>query len=1546
MSNQSVIAVLGMHRSGTSAVARGLLALGVVLGERLMKPSADNPRGYWEDEEIVSLNDRLLAELGMGWHSLRLIDPSQWETERVLSLKLEAVELVRARFGSYPLWGFKDPRTARLLPFWKNVFTHLGMRDSYVIVVRNPIGVARSLAARNGFAPEKSHLLWLEHYLSALWETQGRPWIAVDYDELIADPVAQLRRIAGKLAVPVDASVQEALRVYARDFISPELRHAVFSRDDVKLDFAISTLAKKVYDLFHRLGDNGTSMHHSVIKDLEAMRRDLAALGPLYRYLDDQEMRIRKLGAQVKIGETRSASLEAAVNERDGRIGNLGEELRAKERQIAGLEAGVNERDGRIGNLGGELRAKERQIAGLEAEVNERDGRIGNLGGELREKELVIGSLDSAIREKDLEISRDRNTIEKFEHTIRRIEASASQKTVEMAGLKAIESSLAWRAVKRFLDLVDNWLFPQDTKRGRLYLNVLRRIQARPSYDPKGRPLISPLENTGKGTCAESVMMHCDNAVISLDTIEASGWAIAPHGIERVEVYCDGTLVGHASYGHPRPDVQAVYPSIADSDRSGFSFLGILEKVQGLKDSYGLVIRAVDRNGGRAERALSIPYEEPYSPYLRKTMPSEGTLLWMREVSNNFSLKPLISLVLSATEDTVRSLNRSLESIKAQTYPSLEVILLCGEGHIRSIGDEHAAFVDEGRLKIYPLNDRDRALSEAEGEFIGFLRSGDMLSPHALFEMVKRINMEQAVDLLYSDEDSLSEGQRRDFLFKPDWSPDLLLSMNYIGHFFLARKKLFAEAGGLPYGLTSEGIYDLLLRVTERTGKVAHVPQLLYTKGGKEEYSPQDCKNVLEQVLLRRGIQGEVIPQKEGRYRIKRSIAGNPKVSIIILTACKNPDFLRDCLKSVVGKSTYDNYEIVIVDHTYGRLPREWIEGLVPASRLQVIKYNENFNFSRMNNMAAGKATGEYFLFLNDDTEVISPGWIEALLEHAQRPEVGVAGAKLLYPDDTIQHAGMLLVDSGGGARHAFRFAPENAEGYMGLLKVTRNCSGVTFACVMVSRGVFSRLKGLDENLKVECNDLDFCLRAIDAGYLIVWSPYAVLYHRELATRAAAHFTDDIDYLWNRWRHLLEKGDPYYNPNLTLDSDNFSLNMRPVLIEHHEPYVAKGVDGPRSDDMSIIPESIRRILVVKLDHIGDVILSLPAVALLRKKFPHARITMLVGSWARIIVERVKEVDDILTFDFFFERSDKGERAVSKKEMRSLEKTLKLRNFDLAIDLRRHPETRDILKLSGARHTAGFSAGSADRWLSICLDPSPEARDIPSQTDKPHIAAQMCELIQAIPSGNGVTDEAGLISPVTLSLNGRDALSEEYAEVTRAGFLVGIHPGVGSEIRQWPARHFARLIDLLIEQNNASVVIFGVKSEEKIYSQIYEQVRSKGRVVSLAGKISLEDFVSVVRYCDLFIGNVSGPCHIAAATGVPTLTIFGSQVLPHEWQPLGRRTMSVRVDILCSPCYKALPEQCQYDRKCLRVLWPEKVLGAAHQLLTISGNPVQFPLPKE
>ena len=402
---------------------------------------------------------------------------------------------------------------------------------------------------------------------------------------------------------------------------------------------------------------------------------------------------------------------------------------------------------------------------------------------------------------------------------------------------------------------------------------------------------------------------------------------------------------------------------------------------------------------------------------------------------------------------------------------------------------------------------------------------------------------------IYTDEDKLEPtGQRVEPFFKPDWSPDLLLSMNYITHLSVFRRSLLEEIGGFRPGLDGSQDYDLLLRFSERARRIAHISQILYhwrkipgsaaASAVAKPLAYEAGRRAIEDAVNRRGYEAHVANVRPGLYSVRYKLRDTPLVSIIIPTRDRWP-LLRECLRSIEEKTRYSSYEIIVLDND--STEPETLKGLdAIADTCQVYSYPGIFNFSALSNFGAAKASGEYFVFLNNDTQVIEGDWLTAMLEHAQRPEVGAVGAKLTYPDGRIQHAGVVL-GVGGVADHAFKGLPRDEFTYFAFANVVRNCSAVTAACMMMPRPVFEEIRGFDERLPVALNDVDLCLRLRQRGYLIVYTPFALLYHHESGTRGRLCPPEDEKLVWAAWGDVIRKGDPYYNPNLTLSLTDWSL---------------------------------------------------------------------------------------------------------------------------------------------------------------------------------------------------------------------------------------------------------------------------------------------------------------------------------------------------------------------------------------------------------------------
>jgi GT2 family glycosyltransferase len=529
----------------------------------------------------------------------------------------------------------------------------------------------------------------------------------------------------------------------------------------------------------------------------------------------------------------------------------------------------------------------------------------------------------------------------------------------------------------------------------------------------------------------------------------------------------------------------------------------------------------------------------------------------MREELSGFVRKPTFSLLLPASD--VALLERTLSSVLGQIYPCWEVRVPPKRPAVeQSFPREHP----DGRVELISADTDADALVGAEGEFVGFLREGDELAPEALFEVAKLLQERPDADLIYSDEDELDEqGVRVNPNFKPGWSPELLTCSDYVSRLGLFRRSVLERVGAF------DGPHDLALRFAERTTRVFHVPKVLYhSRTGDRVDEREASLRAIRVALERRGIGGRVeeglLP---GVFAFRPQVEGEPRVSILIPTR-DNSTLLKNCIESIESLSTYENYEILVVDNG-----SEEAETLAYLSSLphRVLRFDEEFNYSRINNFAAAHAGGEYLLLLNDDTEVISAGWIEAMLGHAQNEEIGAVGAKLLYPDGLVQHAGVVLGAGNfwapGVAAHALQHYPADSTGRAReALETTRNYGAVTAACMMLRRSVLDEVGGLDEALTVAFNDVDLCLKVRRKGYRIVYTPHAELYHYESASRGYARRPQENLLVRERWSRELDD-DPYYNPNLSLGAGDFNLRadaLRPRSLR--EDPIA---DGPPLEEM-------------------------------------------------------------------------------------------------------------------------------------------------------------------------------------------------------------------------------------------------------------------------------------------------------------------------------------------------------------------------------------------
>ncbi len=678
-----------------------------------------------------------------------------------------------------------------------------------------------------------------------------------------------------------------------------------------------------------------------------------------------------------------------------------------------------------------------------------------------------------------------------------------------------------------------------------------------------------------------AIVGHCDGPgpdapLVRHGFLIVHGWALAQAGVEEIQVLVDGQHRPSLSYGGRRPDVAAALPQFGDSVRCGFSGRVAVDGLPA--GEHTLVLQVRSRDGGCIEltRRFRMPGEtrpDPegldaeYLEWLARRVPSGTELESMRAEGERLAYRPIVSLIVPVGETSEDAVRTTAESVLAQNYGGWELWLADGAStpeHLRLFLDRLAE--RDPRIKVCHRTE-DRGIAErsnaglalAGGEFIGLIDPGDSLAASALFEVVYALNEAPDTDLIYTDEDKLDATGtvRWDPFFKPDWSPDLLLLTNYVGHLSVYRRTLVQAIGGFRPEYEGSQDYDLVLRFTERTGRIIHLASVLYSRrtiggsltGGEpvEGRAEDAARRAIADAIRRRGVAASVEPGwAPGRWRVRDTLQGRPAVTLVIPSGGKM-EHLRPCLESVLERSTYANLRLLVIDNSEGTAVAKLCQDLGRNdSRLSCRRHRVvPFNYPTQNNFAMTLVDTPYVVLLNDDVTLITPDWVESMLEHAQRPEVGVVGAKLLFPDRSFQHAGVILgpYETCG---HPFRLFPEDHPGHHDLPHLVRNCSAVTFACVMMRRSVYDEVGGLDErNLAVAFNDVDMCLRIGECGYRVVYTPHAVLFHHESATKDALDNPGESEYLRRRWGAVVAR-DPYYNANLSRRADDYSLNLEPA----------------------------------------------------------------------------------------------------------------------------------------------------------------------------------------------------------------------------------------------------------------------------------------------------------------------------------------------------------------------------------------------------------------
>lgn len=679
-----------------------------------------------------------------------------------------------------------------------------------------------------------------------------------------------------------------------------------------------------------------------------------------------------------------------------------------------------------------------------------------------------------------------------------------------------------------------------------------------------------------------------------------TGWSIAGEDT-CFELYADGKKVEKSVKRHYRKDVNDFYEELEPEFKAGYEIetadtgmkqLKLVITAGGKKKIQSISVENV-RKGKTGHKTVSMAKKAvayfkrnglkrtirrtklklrgqkdcvTYEDFLKKYAVTPEEL--ERQRQEQFEIQPKFSIAVPLYQTNHKYLTELIASVQGQTYGNWELCLADGSGAENNLQQLVEGFQKEdSRIKYRLLEDNlgiagntNAALEMAEGDYIVLADHDDLLTEESLYQCVKAINENPKRDVIYSDEDKIDMAGKKLFEphFKPDFNVDLLCSMNYICHLFVFKRGLLEKTGGFQREYDGAQDHDFIFRCVEQAEEIYHIPKVLYhwrchmqsTSSNPESklYAFENGAKAVQAHYDRMGIPAKVEQGRYyGMYRTFYQWKERPLVSIIIPNKDHIED-LRKCIQSI-ERQAYDNYEILIVENNSTEEETFAYYKEIESEKIHVLFYEGGFNFSKINNFGAEQAKGTYYLLLNNDTEMIGEHCLEELLYPCMREDVGIVGARLYYEDDTVQHAGV-IIGFGGMAGHAFIGMDREDNGYFSRSICTQDLSAVTAACMMTKKSVFEEVNGLDEELVVAMNDIDYCLRVRETGKLVIFNPHAELYHYESKSRGLENsaekverFNREVAFFTKRWEGILKDGDPYYNPNLTLDRADFSLKM-------------------------------------------------------------------------------------------------------------------------------------------------------------------------------------------------------------------------------------------------------------------------------------------------------------------------------------------------------------------------------------------------------------------
>lgn len=1296
-SSKNAILIAGMHRTGTSALARTLNLLGADIGDRLLTASPDNTQGYWESGDVMQLNNEFFAHFGSSWHDLRPLPDGWVHAQWTVGWRARLRALIHRRWSQTDLFLVKDPRLAYLLPVWLLELRAMEITPSVILTLRDPDEAAASLSVRDiePLPTTTARFLWMRHLLDAEHASRGVARGMVRYSRLLADWRSTADGLATQLGLEWPVKPDDATPEINK-FLQPALQHQrsadrdTLCKDDVSI--LVSTLFRRIGDsslddaglqvqldqlrqylhalatdqnpsqsptagdwpltaaiplLFRKAatpqphepdapvaslrvqGDNGhypakdalpARLHeleaglradftlpkdtcptlrfypatvpgyfsiqaiHLNGKELDSLDYELTAVHQrLEGRQDSSIVRIYSADAEPWLELNLSPSLRKESSEATLSflfhydslleiVGRANEPLR--DLLIAREQAAIRERR----QLTDQLNREEELTADLRRLGNQRQRKLEKTKGTIRRHEQAIIKAEESIRA--LQKQNHRGTLAACATVVEKKGARQKGKLVQAVANRQLEILVSqpqttlrmWRNTGRSPKFALRWTGSNPLPAGWYTLELYMQ----PNLDEPAPPKLY-LDYGNGFTKHDAIRLplaqgSLHHRVLLFFRSQVHDACIRPHARSEIK----NTFVFDTSLYLRRI-----------SKAEAMLRLGVpaVRKARALGVGWSTVVRESMRMLGRGTTSAmqqlhtnAEPATDSESLNYAQWVAAHGSLddAARRNIKDDIArmrMPPTISVILPVYNTPERWLRHCIDSVRAQLYPHWELCIADDASpgaHVRQILDSYAS--DDERIKVIYRSENghisaasNSALQLATADWVALLDHDDELSEHALYHVAKAIIAHPKARLLYSDEDKINaEGTRFDPYFKPDWNPELFLSQNMITHLGVYHRELMNSTGGFREGFEGSQDHDLALRCAEQiqSDTIHHIPRVLYhwraiqgstaTAPSKKNYAHDAGLRAIREHLERRCIKAEVSRCAQHYYRTRYALPSSPPKVTVIVPTRDRADLLQMSVGSMLKVTDYPDFEILIVDNQsmeQGTL--DWFDMITAMDdRVRILPHHKPFNFARINNEAVATCDSDIVVLVNNDIQATHADWLTEMTSHAIRDRVGAVGAKLYYPDGTIQHAGVIL-GIGGVAGHAWCHKPHDYPGQMSRAMLVQNVSAVTGACLAVRTSAYMEVGGMNEELEVAFNDIDFCLRLLKSGYRNVWTPHAELVHHESASRGyedtpekLARFNAEIRKMQSIWTEML-CNDPAYNPNLTLSGEPFTIARNP-----------------------------------------------------------------------------------------------------------------------------------------------------------------------------------------------------------------------------------------------------------------------------------------------------------------------------------------------------------------------------------------------------------------